>query len=363
MTQNCEIAGVCSGCLWIGRPYEEQVRSKADSVQNAFREHGIAAPPVEFVSAGQWGLRDRADLTLENGRLGLYDVSRTGIAEMHRCPMMSGPLEAWLMEFRKTRLPEVKKGSLRLRVSPSGLRGVWLDFANLDVKALLDDGRWLNALLESGAAVEIGQRRKRLVRTGDRLRLADPKPELWFQAFVPEPIPLWSFVGSFTQPGFEANRALLETVTRTLVGVDSPVWLELGSGIGNFTVLLARRAVRILALELDELSVQALELNVRNNLNVEVVRADYRKAGAGDRILEAGAVLCDPPRSGLGEFLNELPKFSALREVIYVSCFLDSFIVDAERLGNLGFRPVSVAVVDQFPQSPHTEIVSRFSKI
>ena len=361
----CELAGRCSGCAWIARDYRAQVESKIESLRQVLGSAGVTIPegPVECLGAGEWRLRDRADLTLEGGRLGLYGIEEAGIIDMAACPMMSPRLESWMGEFRRNLPNEIKKGSVRLRIGPSGERGVWLDLANADVKTLLDDGRWLGRLLESGAFVEIGQRRKRLVRGEGRLKLSDPEPRIWFETYDPAPVPLRCFVGSFTQAGFAANQVLVTAVMNIAGAIGANSWLELGSGIGNFTLPLARIVTSLKAVELDELSVQALTLNSAGRANIEIIRGDYRAPKVAEKIRGIEAVLCDPPRSGLGSFVDSLDSIGWPREMIYVSCFAESFAVDVARLTKCGYLLRSFALVDQFPQTPHVEIVARLSRV
>jgi 23S rRNA (uracil1939-C5)-methyltransferase len=45
---------------------------------------------------------------------------------------------------------------------------------------------------------------------------------------------------------------------------------------------------------------------------------------------------------------------------IYISCFAESFAIDAAKLFALGYVMESCAIVDQFPQSRHFEVVASF---
>jgi 23S rRNA (uracil1939-C5)-methyltransferase len=74
-------------------------------------------------------------------------------------------------------------------------------------------------------------------------------------------------------------------------------------------------------------------------------------------------MLVDPPRSGLMKFLDPLeamPLAERPTHFVYVSCFAESFTADTARLLAMGYRPTQLAIVDQFPQSRHYEIVASF---
>ena len=211
-------------------------------------------------------LRDRADLVFkrvgEEMRLGLYDVDRREILALGECPQMSPALQDWFDEFRKKPPPDIQIGSVRLRVSPEGKRGVWLDFANKDIKNLLDDGAWLHWLAEQ-SIVEIGQKKKRLQRKEQGFRSGDPELDYWIPTFFGgDSLRLYSVIGTFTQVGEKANRAIVDEFMHSLPEASSARWLELGSGVGNFTLPLAMRGSEVTAIELDPLATLGLERSV-----------------------------------------------------------------------------------------------------
>jgi len=358
----CKLAGQCGGCPSALRDFAPEV--KAAKVRNAF-----AAAELRFVPSGR--VRDRADLVWEVSgrqmRLGLYQIKSAAsevprILDIDECPMMTEPLEAWLKVFRQKAPPIAHKGSVRLRVSPAGARGVWLDFANADVKTLFEEKSYLEWLSQQ-AFVEIGQRRKALTWRDGQPKLVDPVLQPWFETYGAqgEPIPLYGPVGGFSQAGFAANRALVTAVAELAEMSSEKNWLELFSGNGNFALALAARGYDVEAFELDPLAVAGLNKSAEE-------RGLTLKAGTLDVYLQAKkipsfkdrALLVDPPRAGLREVLAQMEHSELPRAILYVSCFEESFLADSERLASLGFRAKSVLGVDQFPYSPHMEWVALF---
>jgi 23S rRNA (uracil1939-C5)-methyltransferase len=366
----------------LGQAPADQAARKIKNLLERFQNSGVdlkslhSQPQITTVSDGR--TRDRTDLTLEDRdgtlHLGLNEIETRRTLDMPACPQLSTALEAWLQEFRKSLPPAVKKGSLRLRVSPKGERGIWLDFANSDVKNLFDQKIWLEELLQK-AFVEVGQRRKHLVKDGDRLRLKDPEPQAWFETYVGgKAIPLWCAVGSFTQPGFAVNQALVRAVTEAVDASNLGNWLELFSGIGNFTLpLLANSDHRVTAYEIDELAVVSLHQTVKSleAQSPETTVHERLTLTQGDayrhlpELLDFEGLLVDPPRSGLKQTLAHLAKTSQATRpkiLIYVSCFEESLSADAAQLQELGYKLEAIQGIDQFPQSPHCEWVAKFTR-
>lgn len=371
----CSYASICSGCDWLLKPASEQRELKLAAFREVWhRTLGSTADlpsTIDFVETTLGASRDRVDLMIDRRsgtqKVGLFDRFRTGLVDLQGCPQLSPSLESWFQEFRQIQFP-VQRGSVRLRVAPDGTRGAWLDFANVDVKTLLDERNVLNQLREL-AIVEIGQRRKRLVEKEGRLKLEDPVLAPWFEtvAFDGRRIPLYSTIGTFTQPGFGVNAALVNEVLQTLSAVNFKTVAEFGSGIGNFTLPLALKAERVEAYEIDTLALESLKRTLSEQNCTEKV-AIHSGNFQGDKALAIDftgidVLFVDPPRSGLGKFIEPLETLEESmrpKAVLYVSCFGESFAEDARKLLSLKYKAARVSLIDQFPQSRHYEIVSLF---
>ncbi len=376
---HCDYASACSGCGWFEKSYGEQTNLKVEAFVNAWAKAGL--PPFDFkpkfVSIAESGLRDRVDLVIDNRpssqsasqRIGMFDQERKEIVDLANCPQLTAPLQKWLDDFRKINWP-IQRGSVRLRVSPKGDRGVWLDFANADIKTLLDEKLIFENLLKI-SFVEIGQRRKKLIAGEDRLRLVDPILQPWFETYIGNDLsatPLLCHVGGFTQPGFKSNRALIAEVFEMVRPLKASRVAEFGSGVGNFTLPLASKFEKVDAFEVDALACQALTENLKYahlDTKVTIHRGDFQNLNERRTFNSADfeLIFVDPPRSGLKQFLD--PLFAAETKpanFLYVSCYPDSFCADAKRLYGLGYTLRKVTIVDQFPQTQHAELVAHFSQ-
>lgn len=376
---SCRYATVCSGCAWIDRPYSEQAALKIKSFEEAWQARCPSSPlpAVEYRAIAPGGLRDRADFVIDSrsgqSRLGLFDRDHREIVDIEICPQLSPRLQQWFSEFRALTF-KIERGSVRLRISPGGEKGAWLDFANVDVKALLDEQTTLRKLLAMAAVVEIGQRRKQLIEKDGALKLGEPSGRPWFETYVSDqPQPLLTSIGNFTQPGFSANFVLVATVSEMLNGVRPKRAIEFGSGVGNFTLPLAHLSEHVDAFEIDSLASEHLKTALQAsglNEKVTIHVGDFQNLSAKRSVDFSGCdlVFVDPPRSGLKNFLNPLlaprPGEKLVikpKHVLYVSCFVDSFTTDAAQLLNHRYVCRNVTLIDQFPQTPHAEIAALFT--
>ncbi|QDK45476.1 RNA methyltransferase [Bdellovibrio sp. ZAP7] len=363
----CPYKDTCSGCQLLDQPYSKQVQSKTAELRGLLQSHDLLVPErIEFLSAGTGYLRDRLDFSLQDGRLGLYGKNSREIVDIEICAQLSSELQTWYTEFRKIKWP-FSKGSIRLRVGTEGQRGVWLDFANVDIKALLDEQSTLKNLQEQ-AFVEIGQRRKIPVWNGQEFKLKDPELNVWFTTWMGDlAVKLYCHVASFTQPSLKANKLIADKISSWVNQFPQARIIEFGSGIGNLTLPALTTAKSVLACEIDALSLEGLEKTVlmlpselkSHSQKLTIYRGDFQKKILQD-FSQFDGVLANPPRSGLMGFLNPLEKLNQEQRppfFIYMSCFPESMAKDMQRLQSFGYQIKELAILDQFPQTTHYEVL------
>ena len=365
---SCPIATSCSGCPWSDTPFEDQGPRKISDLKTQLQALGLELDNApQIISIDQGRLRDKADLVImrqnDKSSIGLYHVGKKTVVDMPSCFQMSEPLAHWFEEFRQD-LPSIRKGSVRLRVAPDGKKGVWLDFANLDVKELMDEGDWLRGLMKK-AVVEIGQRKKRLEEVDGRLRLKDPQFYPWFQTpdADGEMIPLPTTIANFTQPGYRANSQLVREVLKAVDSCSGTRWLELFCGVGNFTLPLATTGLQVTAFEVDRLALSGLEQalgGLKQKVSLQVTAGNAYRIVSLPPLHDFDGLVVDPPRSGLKNVLSHIQNHlqpARPKSLVYVSCHTPSLTQDLARLVQLGYQIHEITGVDQFPQTPHCEWV------
>ena len=353
----CPHLKICSGCHFGELSYAEQSLQKKNHLLEIFNSCNLPAPAIEFISVGENHLRTRLDVTLEDGLCGLYGFDKK-IIDMKICLQISEDLQQAFADFRKVKIP-IRKGSVRLRVGPEGSRGLWLDFANLDIQKLLLEKLTLQQLLDFNFKIEIGQKGKSLVQKNNQFKLSDPTPHNWFQVqLLKKQVPLKSLISSFTQPSWISSQKITDLI-QTWIRRAAPgpkTIVEFGSGIGPFTLPLLAEGYFLSVFESNAQAVELLKLNATdNNLqkNLQIHCDDFQK-----KPIPAGKnydiALVNPPRSGLKKFVHELINLN-VKTCIYISCFPESLGIDLQHFIHAGYEIKNVALVDQFPQTKHFE--------
>jgi tRNA/tmRNA/rRNA uracil-C5-methylase (TrmA/RlmC/RlmD family) len=76
----------------------------------------------------------------------------------------------------------------------------------------------------------------------------------------------------------------------------------------------------------------------------------------------AALVVADPARAGLGRGGASVLAATGAPRIVLVSCDPASAGRDLAQLAARGYDPVEAVVVDLFPHTHHTEVVTRFDR-
>ena len=357
----CVYLPVCAGCHFDQLPYDQQSDFKIKSLETSLATAGLTHPKIQFLSCGENGLRHRFDFTIEADRMGLYGKDKT-LQDIKSCLQISPELQQAYTDFRKIQFP-IRKGSVRLRIGPDGkTRGAWLDFANVDIKNLLDDGSCLQTLFDLGFYVEVGQKNKSVALVNQKFKLVDPILRQWFKTELKNYVSqkLSCYISSFTQPSWITAKAMVKVVFNWLSELETsstPLSIcEFGAGIGQFTLPLLSSRAFVDVYEFDESATQALRFNAKAadlDANLEVHVGDFQKKDVSLQ-KRYDLAFVNPPRSGLKNFVHEIIRLKT-KNCIYISCFPESLITDLKALTEAGYKIQEMTLVDQFPQTKHFE--------
>lgn len=162
-------------------------------------------------------------------------------------------------------------------------------------------------------------------------------------------------IGRFSQVNEHGNELLQSVVDAAVSG--APL-TEFYAGAGNFSLLLARRGIHVVAVEVDSSLVAAgrraaQELDLSERLTFEHASTEHY---VRTRTLR-GEILLDPPRSGADALCQSLSPHTTDR-IVYVSCNVPSLGRDLKTLAQRGFIVESTAVIDMFPQTHHVETIT-----
>jgi 23S rRNA (uracil1939-C5)-methyltransferase len=170
--------------------------------------------------------------------------------------------------------------------------------------------------------------------------------------------------GAFGQSNLGIAHSIIEHL-REQIPAGAKV-LEFYAGVGAIGLSLLGSASELRMNEVSAQSLQGLELGVTaldgsSRAKISVIPGE---AGANAQ-LAAGAqiVIADPPRKGLDPELSAILSEQPPERFLYVSCGLESFLKDVERLTSPGkLRLAALTAFNLLPFTEHVETVARFER-
>lgn len=132
-------------------------------------------------------------------------------------------------------------------------------------------------------------------------------------------------------------------------------------GIGTISLFLAKKAKKVIGIEIVEDAVKDARINAQENGvtnvefhcgKVESLLPDMTKAG-----LRPDIVVVDPPRKGCDRSLINCLLEVKPAKIVYVSCNPSTLARDMKLLGEGGYVHEVVQPIDMFPQTGHVECV------
>lgn len=310
----CPHAAECGGCTWQMVERSKQLEWKQRGVEEALVRIGrfeevnvrpIRAPGPDF------GYRNRLDLHPSLAGPGFHRAGSHDLVVVDVCLLAAPAVGALLDEVKR----RPATGELTLR---AGIR--------TGEAAIIGDGH---------------------ARPGDAV-ITEEVAGVRFQVSG----------RAFFQPNTDGAEALVALVGEA-AGDGGDSFVDVFAGGGLFSATVGATFDRVVAIESGRRAVEDLRRNV------PAARVLAMPAAAGLAELEPAppVVVVDPPREGLGPETVAAVVALGPAVLVSVSCDVATFARDARLLADGGYTLDWVQPVDQFPQTPHTETVSRFLRL
>jgi 23S rRNA (uracil1939-C5)-methyltransferase len=380
----CVYFGQCGGCRLQHMAYEAQLAFKEKQVRDCLQRLGGQAdfelrPILEAPET--FGYRNKMEFTVAGvageARLGLHAAERYDVVlDIDRCLLQSEPMNALLGEMRRQARARglsvydqaSEEGLLRFVTVREGRRTAELMVnvvaAAPDVEGLAPVAEALRARVPATASVVLnvnGKKASVAVGTEEHVLLG--------RDHITERLGGVTFqvsANSFFQTNTAQAERLFEVVAAGAELTGAETLLDLYSGTGAISLLLARRCRHVYGIEVAAAAVADAVRNAAANgiANCTFLSGEVRYALPGllAEGVRADVVVADPPRAGFHpKALKALGLLSPAR-IVYVSCNPATLARDVGDLAPYGYRLEWVQPVDMFPHTPHIEAVARLCK-
>lgn len=343
----CPYFGVCGGCHFQHMMQPVQAEMKLKILRDQLQRIGkINQPPILGLITGEkaWNYRNQLQFhPTKTGKLGFMDRSGRQPIEISTCLLaMQGIADTWPM--------------VDLAPEPGLRRVVFREDSDGEVMLVLEgedeDPPEMEIQLPISAAYLDGGGRSVNLAGEDQLRYTVAGRELWVS---PE---------SFFQVNLEIAERMVQELSVRLELTPNTEVLELYSGVGLFSQILAERAGNLVAIETSPSACFDFAENLDSFENVSLYE------GAVEDVLPAlvgslprpELVLLDPPRAGLHPRARQALLALKPVRIAYISCDPSTLARDLKEFIAAGYELDSVQAFDMFPQTYHVETISILKK-
>ena len=389
----CPYFGRCGGCRLQHVAYPAQLAYKAKQVADALeRIGGLRDVPVRpIIGADEiFGYRNKMEFTVARPRrgaagaaegglvVGLHETERyDAVLDIERCLLQSDRMNALLAEARaffadrglSVYEQDTGEGLLRFLMLREGRHTGELmtnvvtsapavsELAPLVARLQAREPGTTSVIMNVNpkkASVAVGVEEHLL---GGRDHIREGVGGLVFRVSA----------NSFFQTNTRQAERLFDLVMDSTGLTGAETVIDLYSGTGAISLLLARRARWVYGVELAQAAVDDAGANAAANgiTNCTFLAGEVRFVLPSliAKGVTAEVVVADPPRAGFHpKALHALITLGAQR-IVYVSCNPTTLARDLGELARGGYRVEWVQPVDMFPHTPHIEAVARLERI
>lgn len=346
----------CGGCEWQHMEYAFQLATKREIVTGLMQEAGIDHPPDAVYALDEpWRYRHSAAIALAKGA-GFRKRRRQSVIPIVDCPIshpaISGLLATLNDWYAECIYPDLR-GKVWVEAKVVGMPDVPLlqlvigGIGGMD----LPNRPELHPLADKLAALPGVASVTYKHPSGETRLYHGPVASVVMVGGKPFVLPAGSF--------FQTNLAL---VPRLIARIEELIALGPGDtaadiycGAGLFTMFLARRAGRVVAIEVDPAAIAAARETAAmwGLANIDFFARPAEKAM--DLLPDLALALVDPPRSGLDARVTDAIIAKRPRQFVYVSCNPITLARDLQLFVGAGYTLRMLELFDFFPQTSHVE--------
>jgi len=330
----CEhVARGCGGCSWQHLATSEHMNAKVEIVREALRRNG----KIETLEVTAGGCvpptASRTTLRMAvtpDGRLGFRRGGSHDVIDTPTCLVAHSLLNDFIADVRITGATEA---TLRCGVA-TGEVGIWLHD---------EDGEDVHGATVTGLPSHVVVGRKAMLHE------------------VVQGVSLQVSMASFFQASQVAAELLVSAVNdaagdAALSGEYGPI-IDAYGGVGLFTATLVDTDTPVVLVESNPSACSDARSNLHDHdVSIEQIAVEQW------RVQDAGLVIADPARNGLGAMGVNAVVATEAKRIVLVSCDAVAGARDIRLLLDAGYTCEGVTVLDLFPNTPHVEVVSSFSR-
>lgn len=343
----CPYFGTCGGCQLQHIKYPTQTEIKRQWVKEALERGCNVNLHIEIVPTDLiWSYRRKISLVIrpkaDHFEAGYISCDQKTLIPIKQCPIFTSPEDTVLIKLQEIcqNLSSIgcQEGKCTVLKDQVGKYLLHFHFRNLPKN--------IREVLIEVAHPTIASSPQKTISHG------------YFKSSIEIEEMLFSFSStSFVQNHPGQSRKIYEKIIEIADKIQASSILDLYSGVGILSVLLAKGGCDVTAIELNRAAVKDAKENAKRNKidSVHFIEGDVSKTAEKHLKNHPSLVIVNPPREGLSQDVIKLLLKYPPKHFIYVSCMPSTLARDLHSLNSGGLKVHEAIAFDMFPQTTHVE--------
>ena len=333
----CPYFSKCGGCQFQNITYENTIKYKKEKIVNIFSKHKISIFPEVITNISPYNYRNKITLKVNNYKIGFYINKTHNLVEINKCLLANPAINASIPLIKRF---NICNGEVTIRCNQNAEILIVInsqDNLNIDTNYLKTKIKLVGIVVNNKTYYSENS-------------LFERMNNLLFKI---------SYDSFFQVNPFIASQ-LFQIIGDNIDSSDKV--LDLYCGVGTLSLMAAKKAQKVLGIEVVPNAIINALFNARvNDLNNTQFVINDASTAISKIKPDFNKVIIDPPRSGLTKNIIDVLLKIKPDEIIYVSCDPQTLVRDFTLLSSI-YEIKKSYILDMFSYTYHIETILILTK-
>ena len=328
----CPYFSKCGGCQFQNITYENTIKYKKEKIVNIFSKHKISIFPEVITNISPYNYRNKITLKVNNYKIGFYINKTHNLVEINKCLLANPAINASIPLIKRF---NICNGEVTIRCNQNAEILIVInsqDNLNIDITYLKSKIKLVGIVVNNKTYY------------GEN-SLFERMNNLLFKI---------SYDSFFQVNPFIASQ-LFQIIGDNIDSSDKV--LDLYCGVGTLSLMAAKKAQKVLGIEVVPNAIINALFNARiNDLNNTQFVINDASTAISKIKPDFNKIIVDPPRSGLTKNIIDVLLKIKPDAIIYVSCDPQTLVRDFTLLSSI-YEIKKSYILDMFSYTYHIETI------
>ena len=333
----CPYFSKCGGCQFQNITYENTIKYKKEKIVNIFSKHKISIFPEVITNISPYNYRNKITLKVNNYKIGFYINKTHNLVEINKCLLANPAINASIPLIKEF---NICNGEVTIRCNQNAEILIVInsqDNLNIDITYLKSKIKLVGIVVNNKTYY------------GEN-SLFERMNNLLFKI---------SYDSFFQVNPFIASQ-LFQIIGDNIDSSDKV--LDLYCGVGTLSLMAAKKAQKVLGIEVVPNAIINALFNARiNDLNNTQFVINDASTAISKIKPDFNKIIVDPPRSGLTKNIIDVLLKIKPDAIIYVSCDPQTLVRDFTLLSSI-YEIKKSYILDMFSYTYHIETILILTK-